>query len=275
LNFRARRYIQYSVNEPAKKPGARIDADLVAAQFDALGSDVHREALREAIRSRDVYRRLTDELREKVAKLELGLIGPKSQRFKAEENGQLSLAILAQLLGPEQSAGADAKTLAEKLAAEAEAEAEQAGDTDSEAGDASAHRRPRKPTGRRTADDGHMAKATVEIVPDEVKRLGTDAFERIGEERATTVERRVSTLVEVTVVRPKYKAKTEEAVQAVKDSRAERGTLPEHEPESWITICARPELPIEHGMAGPGLLANLIQASVHVLLLARNYAIPV
>ena len=249
------------MSDPAKKSDVRIDVDLVAEQFDALDSNTHREALLEAIRSRDVYRKLTEDLREKVEKLELGLIGPKSQRFKAEEDGQLSLAILAQLLGSDPPADTDPKALVEQLAAEAEAEAEQAGDADDgkddETGDPGAHRRPRKPTGRRTAGE-RIAKATVEIVPDEVKRLGTDAFERIGEERSTTIERRVSSLVEVTVVRPKYKAKTQEAILAVKESRAELGTLPEQEPESWITISARPELPIEHGMAGPGLLANLI-----------------
>lgn len=246
----------------AKKenPDTRIDVDLVAEQFDLVDSETHRRALVEAIRARDVYRKLTDELREKVAKLELGLVGPKSQRFKAEEAGQLSLAILAELLNAENSADADPKALAEQLAAEAEAEAEPSDDDDSEddeTGDAAVHRPPRKPTGRRAAKE-HVAKATVEILPDEVKRLGTDAFVRIGEERSTTFERRVSSLVEVTVVRPKFKAKTPDAIEAVKEARAERGELPEYEPESWITTAARPELPIENGMAGPGLLANVI-----------------
>lgn len=235
---------------------------MVAEQFDVLDTETHREALLEALRSRDVYRKLNEALREKVAKLELGLIGPKSQRFKAEETEQLSLAILAELLNVAEPEGADPKVLTEQLAEAAAAEAEQAADAgdegkNDEVGDPGAHRRPRKPTGRRTAS-GRMAKASVELLPDEVKRLGTDAFERIGEERCTTIERRVSSLVEVTVVRPKFKAKTPEAALAVQESRAEHGTLPEQEPEAWITISPRPELPISNGMAGPALLANLV-----------------
>jgi hypothetical protein len=42
---------------------------------------------------------------------------------------------------------------------------------------------------------------TVEIIPDEVKRLGLDAFERIGEESSTTTELSVVTIVEGVVVR--------------------------------------------------------------------------
>ena len=38
------------------------------------------------------------------------------------------------------------------------------------------------------------------MIPEEVKQLGLDAFERVGEESTTTYERRVSSLVEVTTV---------------------------------------------------------------------------
>jgi transposase len=68
----------------------------------------------------------------------------------------------------------------------------------------------------------------------------------------------VSSLVEVTVVRPKFRAKTAEAEQAVQEERASRGTLPELPPESWITTAPAPELPLPRCMAGPGLLANVI-----------------
>jgi transposase len=60
------------------------------------------------------------------------------------------------------------------------------------------------------------------------------------------------------VVRPKFRAKTAEAVQAVKHERASREALPEHEPESWITLASAPALPIERGIAGPSLLANVL-----------------
>ena len=43
-----------------------------------------------------------------------------------------------------------------------------------------------------------------------------------------------------------------------KDERGSRESLPEHEPESWSTLASAPELPIERGIAGPGLRANVL-----------------
>lgn len=252
-----------TVSEAAKPATNLIDADLVAAQFERLDRATHYAALVEALRARDAYRKLIDELQAKVEKLEQGLIGPKSQRFKGQDDPQLSLEILAELLGRRDAEGADGKELVEQLVALAEADAEAAADSSGSDGGGDdgnsdkVHRSPRKRTGRATASE-HVHKLTLEVIPDEVKRLGLDAFERIGEETATTVERRTAALVEVTVVRPKFRAKTPEAVQAVKDERASRDALPEHEPESWITLASAPALPIERGIAGPGLLANVL-----------------
>ncbi|HUO66748.1 MAG TPA: IS66 family transposase [Gammaproteobacteria bacterium] len=131
------------------------------------------------------------------------------------------------------------------------------GEDGGDGGGEKVHRRPHKPTGRSTARE-HVQKLTMELLPEEVKRLGLCAFERIGEETSTTVERRVSALVEVTVVRPKFRAKTEAAEQAVKAARQAQGSLPEQTPQSWITVAAAPELPLPRSMAGPGLLANVI-----------------
>jgi transposase len=250
------------MGDASERYDASVDVDLVAAQFDLLDKGTHRKALLEAIRARDVYRKLIDELQEKVDKLERGLIGPKSERFKGEDSAQLSIQVLAELLDKHDVDGADAKQLADELLMQAEAEAQTSagdgGDGHGEDGrDHGAHRRPRKPTGRATATE-HVHKLTLEILPDEVKRLGLDAFERIGEETSTTIERRVSSLVEVTVVRPKFRAKTDEAVQAVKAQRAMHDALPEERPQSWITIAPAPEHPLERSMAGPGLLANVV-----------------
>jgi hypothetical protein len=55
-----------------------VDVDLVAAQFDVLDSDTHRKALLEAIRARDIYRQLIEDLWDENDKLKRGLIGPKS-----------------------------------------------------------------------------------------------------------------------------------------------------------------------------------------------------
>lgn len=236
-----------------------VDVDLVAAQFELLDGDTHRKALLEAIRARDAYRKLIEELQEKIAKLEQGLIGPKSERFKVQD-GQLSLKILAELLGKTDVDGADAKEVTQQLLAAIEAESEASGEDappeDDDEVDDKPHRPPRKRTGRATASE-RVHKLTIELVPDEVKQLGLDAFERIGEEKSTTVERRVSSVFEVTIVRPKFRARTEAAIQAVKAERSERDCLPEVDPQSWIILAPAPELPVPRCMAGPGLLANV------------------
>jgi hypothetical protein len=246
-----------------EKPSSSLDCDLVAAQFDGLDSDTHKTALLEAIRARDVYRRLVEDLKDKVDKLERGLIGPKSERFKSSDDPQLSMQILGELLGRSDIEGEDAQKLAAELLANAEQEAEAGTEDDAADGDHETeddpkfHRRPRKPTGRRTARKEVVHKVTIERLPEEVQRLGLDAFERIGEDRKTTTERRVSALFEVTVVRPKFRAKTEEAAQAIKQACAERSTLPEVEPESWITQASPAEPPLPRSRAGPALLANV------------------
>ncbi|MDH5675343.1 MAG: transposase [Myxococcales bacterium] len=152
-----------------------------------------------------------------------------------------------------------AQQVADQVEADAEAAEQQEGEAEDHTGanDEKPHRPPRKPTGRSTASP-ELQKVVIRIVPEEVQRLGSDALECVGEERTTTIERRKSALVEVTTVYLKYRAKTEEAEDAVKAERAARGTLPEEPPKAWITRAPAIELPIERGMAGPGLLANLI-----------------
>jgi transposase len=252
---------------PEKDPST-VDVDLVAAQFDILDRETHRTALLEAIRARDVYRRLVEDLKDQVDKLQQGLIGPKSQRFKSADDPQLSLHILAELLGRSGVEGEDAQKLAQELLAAAEKEAEAGAESDAAHGDAAdgdsdshddpkPHRPPRKPTGRRTASQEVIHKVTIERLPEEVQRLGLDAFERIGEDRMTTTERRVAALFEVTVIRPKFRAKTDTAVEAVKLARTERDIVPEVEPQSWITQAPPAELPVARARVGPALLANV------------------
>ena len=231
-----------------------------------LDRGTHKPALVEAIRARDAYRRLVEELKDKIDKLELGLIGPKSQRFKSKDDPQLSIEILGELLGRAEVDSADAQALAEELLAktEQETQANDEGDAangddgdDGDGDDPKLHRRPRKPTGRRTARKEVVHRVTIERLPEEVQRLGLDAFERIGEDKLTTTERRVAALFEVTVIRPKFRAKTEAAVESVKQARTERDVVSEVEPQSWITQAPSAELPVAGARVGPGLLANV------------------
>jgi transposase len=255
----------------SERGSSTVDVDLVAAQFDVLDSETHRTALLEAIRARDVYRRLVEDLKDQVDKLQRGLIGPKSQRFKSTDDPQLSLHILAELLGRSGVEGEDAQKLAQELLASAEKEAEASAESDAADGDGgnsdsedsdshddpNLHRRPRKPTGRRAAREEVIHKVTIERLPEEVQRLGLDAFERIGEDRMTTTERRVAALFEVTVIRPKFRAKTDAAVEAVKLARTERDVVAEVAPQSWITQAQPAEPPVARARVGPGLLANV------------------
>jgi transposase len=102
-----------------------------------------------------------------------------------------------------------------------------------------AHERS-KPTGRKPLPES-LPRVDVEILPPEVIAAGVDAFERIGAEVSETVERRPSSVVVVRTTRPKFVRKDRE-----------------RDAETSVLIASPPELPIERGLAGPGLLADTI-----------------
>jgi len=97
-----------------------------------------------------------------------------------------------------------------------------------------------KPTGRQVLPE-KLPRVEVEILPPEVQARGTDAFERIGEDFTETIERRSASLVVVRIIKGKYVEKREGLPQQTKVLQAEP-----------------PELPIERGLAGPGMLADTI-----------------
>jgi transposase len=97
-----------------------------------------------------------------------------------------------------------------------------------------------KPTGRKPLPE-NLPRIEIELIPDEVQRKGRDAFEVIGQEVRETIERRPSSLVVVRTIRSKFVPK-------------ERG----EQTETEVLIAAPLDLPIERGLAGPGLLADTI-----------------
>jgi len=97
-----------------------------------------------------------------------------------------------------------------------------------------------KPTGRKPLPE-HLPRIDVEVVPEEVQRLGLDAFEKISEDMSEVLERRPASLVVVRVHRPKFVPKGRERAEA-----------------TVVEQAAPLELPIERGLAGPGLLADTI-----------------
>jgi transposase len=102
-----------------------------------------------------------------------------------------------------------------------------------------AHERAR-PTGRKPLPES-LPRVDVEILPPEVIEAGLAAFERIGAEVCETVERRPSSVVVVRTTRPKFVRKDRE-----------------RDAETSVLTAAPPELPIERGLAGPGLLADTL-----------------
>jgi transposase len=185
-----------------------MDVAELAAKVEALAARVE-----ELEKERDHYKKLYLQQLEKNRKLELGLLGQKAERV-ADDGAQLALDVLSTLLSDDQMPPPSEEKVR-------------------------GHTR-KKPTGRKPLPE-NLPRIEIELVPDEVKQKGRDAFDIIGEEVRETVERRPSSVVVVKTIRPKF---------VPKDRHEQPGTQ--------VCIAAPLELPIERGMAGPGLLADTI-----------------
>lgn len=174
-----------------------------------------------AERERDEYRALYIETMERCRKLELGILSSKSERIP-ESDAQLSLGVLSLVLNERQQAELDAALAA--------ANAEQT---------IPEHTR-RKPTGRKPLPE-HLPRVEIEVLPPDVQKRGTDAFERIGEEISEVVERRPASIVVARVIRPKFVPRDRDRESLTK-----------------ILVAEPLALPIPRGLAGPGMLADTI-----------------
>jgi transposase len=192
------------VNVEASRDDLRVRLEELQHERDKLADE------------RERYRQLYLEMLEVNAKLERGLLGQKSERASVND-AQITLQVLTQILGDE--AKQNAKPPKDK------------------------HRvkeHERKPPGRKPLP-AELPRVTVEVFPDEVKHEGLDAFDRIGEEVAETLERRPASLVVVRTVRGKW-------------VRRDR----ERNAETRVVTAEPLELPIPRGLAGPNLLAETI-----------------
>ncbi len=171
-------------------------------------------------RERDEYKKLVVILQEQVERLKRGLLGQKAERLPAND-AQLSLAILNLAMGSEATTA--------QPDAEEEPESEQTIDE---------HTR-RKPS--RNALARELPRVPIEILPPEVQREGLDAFDLVGTETREVLERRSASSVVVQLIYKKFVRK-----------RRERNAPTE--------VFASPavEMPIERGVAGPGMLADTI-----------------
>jgi transposase len=198
---------------------AGVDLDALVRRLDELEREQQRleETLHTVEQNRDEYRALYQQMLERCRKLERGLIGQKAERLPAHES-QLSLAVLASVLGERAVDDAVAAAGVEEVRA---------------------HQR-KKPTGRNALPE-EIPRVDIEIIPDEVQRIGLDAFERIGQDTAEVLEHRPASMVVVRIIKPKFVRKDRE-----------RGTA------TVVLVGETPELPIPRSVAGPGLLADTV-----------------
>jgi transposase len=197
------------------------ERDRLATERDRLATERDRLAT-----EREQYRELYLRTLEQCRKLELGLLGQKAERVPPND-AQLTMALLATLLGGKPPVAEDSPA------------PEGASTDEGKTQHVREHER-KKPTGRRPLPE-NLPRVDVQVLPPEVEREGTDAFERIGAEVCETLEHRRASLVVVRVTRPKF----------VRKARARNA-------ETEILVGATPELPIERGLAGPGLLADTL-----------------
>jgi transposase len=164
---------------------------------------------------RDEYKKLVRHLREENERLKRGLLGQKAERLPAND-AQLSLMMIGLALG-DQGAAALAPPPVEQIVAE--------------------HTR-RKPVRKPLPE--HLPRVQIEIVPPEVERE-PEAFELIGTDARSVLERRPSATVVVEILYKKF----------VRKDRT-RGA------ETEVFVADTLDLPIERGTAGPGMLADSI-----------------
>jgi transposase len=183
-----------------------LDRDAVLSQFEKV------------TRERDEYKKLATPLQEANEKLKRGLVGQSAERLPPDD-AQLSLAILRLALGLKDD----------------EAETKPPPDEEQTIPE---HTR-RKPVRKPIPDP--FPRVTIELIPDEVKREGLDAFERIGEDAREVIERRPASTVAVRLVYPKF----------VRKGRVEGAPTP-------VLVAEPAELPIPRGTAGPAMLADTL-----------------
>ncbi|NJK31420.1 MAG: IS66 family transposase [Deltaproteobacteria bacterium] len=204
----------------------------VEAERDALAS-----ALAKAVSDREHYREIYLDALERIKRLEQGVLGQKSERLPSDES-QLTLQILGTLLaGVEPGSEPETTTQPEPAASEPPKKE---------------HPTRKKPKGRNRLPED-LPRVVIELIPDEVQRLGLEAFDKLPGEVSETLERRPSSMVVVTVIRPRFVLKNSPGAE---ESEAEADV--EAKPEVEFFTHEPIELPIERGLAGPSLLADSV-----------------
>ena len=167
-----------------------VDGDL--AQLKSENAQLAEE--------RDHYRDLYQQAIERCRKLELGILGQKSERLVGD-NAQLTMAVLQTLLGQNTvpPPPVEKETVREHTRA--------------------------KPTGRKPLPE-NLPRVELEVLPDDVQRAGLDAFERIGEDVSESVEHRPGSMVVVRMHKPKFVRKDRERYAETEVLQAPSPELP-------------------------------------------------
>jgi transposase len=95
-----------------------------------------------------------------------------------------------------------------------------------------------KPTGRKPLPET-LPRVDIYVLPDDVQRRGLDAYTKIGEDISEVLERRSASMVVARIIKPKF---------VLKDSGD----------TTTVLQASTPRLPIERGLAGPGMLADTL-----------------
>ncbi|MFT3926005.1 MAG: IS66 family transposase [Myxococcales bacterium] len=192
----------------------------LVANFQKLSSRLEqvKHVATRASEERDEFKRERDEYRKLYELVSLELERTRRHLFgRKAEAADAAQTQLAFLLATDPSATADAALANEGASS----------------GSSRGERPKAAPHGRNKIPD-HLPTERIELVPPEVQRE-PEAFERIGEETRELIEWRSASHVRVIVVRPKF---------------VRRGAS-----TNSVLIAEPLSLPIERGLAGPGLLA--------------------
>ncbi len=200
-----------------------LDAPPIAEQaplVQALQAQLAQlqQRLHKVEQERDEYRKLVLHLREQNERLQRGLLGQKAERLP-QNDAQLTLAILGLCLGNQAPQSPPTPSSPEEP----------------EGGEPKRNRPVRK---RPSAE---LPRVHITLVPPEVERKGTDAFEYIGSDIREVLERRPASTVVVQIESKKFVPKDRDRTAATE-----------------VLVPDPVELPIVRGSAGPGLLADTI-----------------
>jgi transposase len=199
-----------------------VDAQTAELQTAQAKAAELEKKFERAAHEREEYRKLYELATLELERLRRHISSRKSERMP---EGQLSFDQLAALVGALKTTDGAASTQDTPAA------------TTDDQGRVGDEKKKRKPTGRQPLPE-HLPVETIMLMPAELQGPERDAYECIGEEVSETLEHRSASKVRVRVVRPKFARKGESAAGV---------------------ITAPPlEMPIDKGLAGPGLLAQVI-----------------